>query len=43
MQRLDLVELRVDEGRHFRLLPGLGRPDRIAGHTDDAVLLAEQI
>jgi len=42
-QRFDLVELRADECRDLRLLPGLRRTNGIAGHPDDAILLSEKI
>ena len=44
LQRQDLWNVRRDEGRNPRLLAAdLWRPHRIAGDTDDAVLLAEQV
>ena len=43
LERLDLVELRVDERRDLRLLPRFRRPHRVAGHADDAIALAEQV
>ena len=43
LQRLDLVELRVDERRHLRLEPRLGRTDGVAGDADDAITLAEEV
>src|SRR5471030_55347 len=42
-QRFDLVELRVDERRHFRLEPRLRRTHRVAGDADDTIALAEQV
>ena len=44
LQRQDLWNVGGDEGRYPRLLAAdLWRPHRIAGDTDDAILLAEQI
>ena len=43
LQRLDLVEARVDERRHLRLAPRLGRPHGVARDADDAVAFAEEI
>ena len=43
LERLDLVEARVDERRDLRLLPRLRRPHGVAGDADDAIALAEQI
>ena len=43
LQRLDLVEPRVDERRDLRLLPRLRRTHGIAGHADDAIALTEQV
>jgi hypothetical protein len=42
-ERLDLLETRVDERRHARLLACLGRPHRVSGHADDAIAFAKQI
>src|SRR5262249_17824536 len=42
-QRRDLVEVRVDEGGHARLLPRFRRPHGVAGDADDAMTLAEQV
>ena len=43
LQRLDLVEPRVDERRHLRLRARLRRPHRVAGDADDAIAFAEQV
>ena len=43
LQRVDLVEAGVDEGRDLRLLPRLGRARGVARHADDPVPLAEQV
>ena len=43
LQRLDLVEPRVDERRHLRLAARLRRPHRVAGDADDAIALTEQV
>jgi hypothetical protein len=43
LQRLDLVELRVDEGRHLRLEPRFGRTHGVPGDADDALTLAEEV
>ena len=43
LQRVDLVELRVDERGDLRLLPRLGRSHGVARHADDAVALSEQV
>ena len=43
LERFDLVEPRVDERGHSRLLPRLRRPHGVAGHADDAIAFAEQI
>ena len=42
-ERFDLVELRVDERGHLRLLARLRRTYRVARHADDAIALAEEI
>ena len=42
-ERVDLVEPRVDERRHPRLAPRLGRPRGVAGDADDPIPLPEQI
>ena len=42
LERLDLVEARVDERRDLRLLPRFRRPHGVAGDADDAIALAEQ-
>ena len=44
LQRHDLVDLAVEEGRHARLLVArAARANGVAGDADDAVLLAEQV
>src|SRR5262249_26230314 len=42
-QRLDFVELRVDERGYFRLEPGFRWANGIAGNADDPIALAEQV
>src|SRR4029450_2272013 len=43
LQRLDLVESGIDEGRDLRLLPGFGRAAGIARDADHTIPFAEQI
>ena len=43
LQRLDLLEARVQERRHLRLLARLRRPHRVAGDADDAIAFTEQV
>ena len=43
LERLNLVEPRVDERRHFRFLPRLRRPHGVARYADDAVSLSEEV
>ena len=43
LQRFDLVELRVDERRHLRLLARFRRAHGVARDADDAIALAEQV
>ena len=42
-ERDDLVELRVDERRHFGLVAGLRRPHRVPRDADDRMALTEEV
>ena len=43
LERLDLVEARIDEGGYPRLLSRLRRAHRVPRHTGNAIALAEEI